>query len=63
MFRLASLVGVIALTVAATALINAARQTAKKLPQDNDTQEDAVLRIAATRRQRLPDFHAPFSLN
>ena len=63
MVRLASLVGLVALTVAAAALINAAQQTAKKVSQDNDMQDDAVLRITSGQGQRTPSFHARFSLN
>ena len=62
MVRLASLVGLVALTVAAAALINAAQQTAKKVSQDNE-QDDAVLRITSAQGQRTPSFHARFSLN
>ena len=65
MFRLASLVGLFALTLAATAVLNAAHHPAKKQlpPQDNDTQEDVVLRITAAQRKRTPYFHARFSVN
>lgn len=62
MFRLASVVGIVALTLAAAALANAAQSPAKALPQENDTQDD-VLHITSACGQQCPSFHARFSLN
>jgi hypothetical protein len=63
MFRLASVVGIVALTLAAAALATAAQHPAKQVPQENDTQDDAVLRITSALGQTVPCFHARFSLN
>jgi hypothetical protein len=63
MFRLVSLVGIVALTVAAAALASAARKAEKKLPISDDEQDDSVLRVTCPVEQRLPCFHARFSRN
>jgi hypothetical protein len=64
MFRLASLIALACLTVAATALLTAPTKRAEDQPQrENDSDAEASNRLTARRVQPAVPFHARFSLN
>jgi hypothetical protein len=63
MFRLASLVGFVALTVAAAALAKQSQNAKKEPRRDEDRNDDAYAKVPAVAAATCPAFHARFSLN
>jgi hypothetical protein len=63
MFRVVSLFGMVALTVAAAALAKQSQKAGREPRRDNDSDEEATVKIAASPARAYPAFHARFSLN
>jgi hypothetical protein len=64
MFRLASILALACLTLAATAVLTAPNRLVEDQPQSgNDRNDDSKNRLAALGAERTVSFHARFSLN